>query len=413
MFGRKPKIFRAEDDLFDWFTISYASVLRLVGALLLVASSAGAYLYLKQRPVSIGLPMPTQARFSWFEGVVKVKIAGSADWVVASAELLLGKNDLVRTLPGGAAEIAFFDGTRVHLRPDSLVSIEETSEDSASRRRVAWHIASGEVQLKTGPRETPGSVTEVSTPTVRGRVAGSSSAAVRVAESGASEFRLFEGSTQITTKSGQLLDLGPAQALRVSAEGQASARLPLPLPPVLRSAPQEAVARAGDSGATARLSWQPEPSAIAYRVMVDHNAAFAWPLIDHKGVKESAIELRGLDPGRYFWRVAALGQHDLEGAFSEYSRLQVVRGHAGTPLKPPPLELESLEVRGRIAQVKGRTEPFARVTINGQKAEVLADGSFNEFVTLLPLPEQEIVVQAQGAEGGMAEQRRAVTLPVS
>ena len=37
------------------------------------------------------------------------------------------------------AEITFFDGTVVHVRPDSLITIEDTSEDFATkRRRVAW-----------------------------------------------------------------------------------------------------------------------------------------------------------------------------------------------------------------------------------------------------------------------------------
>jgi hypothetical protein len=34
-------------------------------------------------------------------------------------------------------------------------------------------------------------------------------------------------------------------------------------------------------------------------------------------------------------------------------------------------------------------------------------------VTLLPQTDQEIVIQAHGADGGMAEQKRTVTLPVS
>jgi hypothetical protein len=147
--------------------------------------------------------------------------------------------------------------------------------------------------------------------------------------------------------------------------------------------------------------------------MVDHNAAFAWPLVDRTGIKEHTIELRGLDPGRYYWRVAALGRDNLEGAFSEYARLDVVRGRPTTRLKPPPLWVDSIEVRGLIAQVKGRTEPLARLTINGQKAEVRLDGSFNEFVVLPAEDVQEIVVQAQSAAGGVAEHRAQVALPPS
>ena len=73
--------------------------------------------------------------------------------------MVLRKSDLVRTGPGAAAEITFFDGTVVHVRPDSLITIEETSEDpNTKRRRVAWHISSGEVNFqtrRTGRRQRP------------------------------------------------------------------------------------------------------------------------------------------------------------------------------------------------------------------------------------------------------------------
>ena len=49
--------------------------------------------------------------------------------------MVLRKSDLVRTGPGAAAEITFFDGTVVHVRPDSLITIEETSEDPSTKRR--------------------------------------------------------------------------------------------------------------------------------------------------------------------------------------------------------------------------------------------------------------------------------------
>ena len=414
MFRRQPKVFRVEDELFEWFTVTYASILRVVAGLLLLAGGGWAYLHLRDRSVSELLVRAPDARFNWFEGEVKVRAAGTADWVMAARGMALGKHDLVRTQPGAAAEIAFSDGTLVHLRPDSLVSLEATREQSnTGRRQVAWHIASGEVQCRTGPRREPGSAAAVSTPAVQALLGGTSSAAIRVAETGASEFRLFEGTGEVTTRTGRQVELATAQALRVSAEGQLGPKLALPSPPLLDPTQYQAVVGNAASGAVARLNWRPAPAALAYRVMVDHNAAFAWPLVDRTGIKEHAVELRGLVPGRYYWRVAALGRDNLEGAFSEYARLDVVRGHPAAKLTPPPLWVDSIEVRDLIAQVKGRTEPFARVTINGQKAEVRLDGSFNEFVILLPRKIQEVVVQAHGADGGVAERKTKVALPVS
>src|SRR4029453_5555495 len=81
-------------------------------------------------PPKVEAPMPTgtTARFTSIEGNVKVKTVGTFEWVTADRNMVLRKSDLVRTGPGAAAEITFFDGTVVHVRPDSLITIEETSE---------------------------------------------------------------------------------------------------------------------------------------------------------------------------------------------------------------------------------------------------------------------------------------------
>ena len=47
--------------------------------------------------------------------------------------MTLSRLDLVRTGSGAAAEIRFFDGDVVHVRPDSLITIEEGSEDPATK----------------------------------------------------------------------------------------------------------------------------------------------------------------------------------------------------------------------------------------------------------------------------------------
>src|SRR4029453_17470430 len=142
----------------------------------------------------------TGARFRSLEGSVRVKPVGQFEWISADTHMVLRKNDLVRTGSGAAAESTFFDGTVVHVRPDSLITIEETSEDpSTKRRRVAWHVSSGEVNFQTVRHNVPGSATEVSTPTVRGTLGENAAANIRVAESGDSDIRMFRGSARTET----------------------------------------------------------------------------------------------------------------------------------------------------------------------------------------------------------------------
>ena len=114
----------------------------------------------------------------------------------------------MRTGPGSAAEITFFDGTVVHVRPDSLITIEETSEDpSTKRRKVAWHISSGEVQFNAPRPGAGGSEREISTPTLRTTTREAAAGGVAVQESGESNIKLYSGTAKIETKTGETLQL--------------------------------------------------------------------------------------------------------------------------------------------------------------------------------------------------------------
>jgi hypothetical protein len=132
--------------------------------------------------------------------------------------------------------------------------------------------------------------------------------------------------------------------------------------------------------------------------------------VDRGGIKESSVEVRGLDLGKYYWRVAAVDRDGVSGKFSEFSRFTVARpdGAVQGDGPPPPLTIDTVDVRANILQIKGRTEPGATVTVNGQRVDVQADGSFNEFIQLAKLGRQIVVVKSVGINGGENEQRRSV-----
>jgi hypothetical protein len=413
---RKPR--RPDDDLVDWFTISYKTIYIAIALLILVGG--GAYYHYFGTPINpnpvIDVPAPTvtTARFTSIEGNVKVKPVGVFDWYSADPSMVLRKSDLVRTGPGGTAEITFFDGTVVHVRPDSLITIEDTSEDFATkRRRVAWHISSGEVNFQTGKKNVPGSATEISTPTVQRLTAGElTDGGIRVAQSGDSDVKIYRGSTQVVTKAGEKLTLGASEALKIDATGKAGPKQVLLDAPVLQAPPHQTEMSYPDpSRATTLLSWRSVPGSVSYHVMVDYSPYFNRPLVDQVR-KDSSVELRGLDTGKYYWRVAALDKDGVEGGFSGFARFTVVRkeGGAGGSGTPPLLVIEAVDVRGNILQIKGRTEPGATVTVNDQRVDVQGDGSFNEFIQLDKGGRQIVVIRSTSINGGVSKQERPIVV---
>jgi hypothetical protein len=416
---RKPK--NASDDLVDWFTVSYRTIYIAIGVALLVGGGVGYHYYAKNAspaPPSTEATTATvtTARFTTIEGNVKVKPVGQFEWINADGAMTLRKSDLVRTGPGGAAEITFFDGTVVHVRPDSLITIEETSEDPATkRRRVAWHISSGEVNFKA-PRPTgAGAERQISTPTVRTTTQEEAAGGVIVQESGESAVKAYTGTFTVQTKTGDSVQIGPNSQVKVDAVGRAGPVQNLPPVPVLLAPPHQAeIAYPDTARATTLLAWRPVTGASGYHFQIDYSPYFNRPIYDRRDWKEPSIELRGLDVGKYYWRVAAIDDKSAEGSYSEFSRFTVSRPAGGGPGTgpPPPLAIDSLEVRQNILQVRGRTEPGATVTVNGQRVDVGADGSFNEFITLtVDKPGRQMVaIKSTGINGGENTQRRSVAV---
>ncbi len=110
--GRPTK---RQDDLFDWFTVTYRSIYTTLGLVALLVIGGFAVYHIRHGgapPQSPQSPVPTvtTAHFTSIEGNVKVKAVGTFEWVTADTSMILQKSDVVRTGSGSAAEITFSTG---------------------------------------------------------------------------------------------------------------------------------------------------------------------------------------------------------------------------------------------------------------------------------------------------------------
>jgi hypothetical protein len=402
---------RASGDHIEWFTVSYRTL--TLAALALVLLGVGGWLLFGKRtppPPPVPASIETGARFERIDGSVQVKRAGTLEWVTATRAVVLRQNDLVRTGSDASAEIHFADGMVFNVRPDSLITIEESSQNPLSRQqRTALAIQTGTAEFTTAPRNVPGSTT-ISTPTVRTTADRETAGSIQVAESGATGVRIFRGQGEAQTKGGQRIALVSNQGVNVDAAGAAGATVDLPKVPALTAPPnQTEVAYPDLAQGVTLLVWNGVQGASGYRVMVDFSPGFARPLYDRQGVRGTQMELRALDAGSYYWKVAALDAAGAEGGFSDLWRFTLTKAPQSTAA-PPPLVVEAAELKGNILHVRGRTEAGSRVTLDEERLEVQPDGSFNEFLTFGGGPGATVVVRAVSPRGGASEQRRRVTV---
>jgi hypothetical protein len=376
-----------------------------VGGILLALIGIGAYYFY----FILKAPVPGAgelARFSAVEGEVKVKASGKDSWVPGTMAAKLYTGDVIQTAPRAGAEISFqATNNLVRIRPDSVVLLGEPAGASAGSK-AAWKVESGRVNFEVGQQ------TEISSPNVRTVAMVGAQGNIDINEGGDTGIRIFKGVAQVQTSQGDKLTLNENEGLRVDKSGKAGIKLALPGAPSAVAPPAQAqLPYAKPPGATTTLTWKGVNGGDTYRVAMDYNVTQANLLLsaalDAPGLKDTTHELNGLDPGKYFWRVAAVNKEGFEGAFSNVSSFAVVKPVA-TPTPPPTddgpaLSMDPVDALEGALQVRGRTKPGATVSVDGITVKVQADGSFSEFVKRSA--RTEVVVKATGPDGQVTEQK--------
>jgi hypothetical protein len=357
------------------------------------------------------VPKPGEqvARITAVEGRVRVKPNEVEIWNDARLADLLHVGDVVQTEPRSGAAISFNAGSMVRVRPDSIVYLGGSAELSTA----AWRVESGRVNFTVGEQ-----VTQIVTPTVRATAEQNSTGNIDVGEGGETGVKVYSGQASIETTQGQIITLGENEAVEVDAAGQAGDKQSLPPPPKLLSPTLKAILPfASPPEASAELTWEAVVNGDTYHVALDYNVVQAELLLsatlDEPGIRDTRHELQGLDPGRYFWRVAAVNEAGLEGAFSRVSffSVETLPEPEVAVVEPEPegprLTVAAIEdVGSGVLHVHGRAEPGATVTVDGYEIAVQADGSFSEYVQRTG--RAEVTVQATGPDGELAEQARPV-----
>lgn len=418
---KKPK----SESVIAWITITYRSV--AIGAFLLLLL-AGFIVYLalpESRALTARAWQSTlnrldssvgrsdkfaagkqQAHFTAIDGKVRVKKANSNSWVAADYSLPLEKGDVVQTTAEGMAKVTFADGTNYTIKQDSLIVVEENSANAQQQTQVAVQVTTGTVDLTTSTY-AQGSKNQVIVSGATASLSPESAAVVR-SDSTADqhEILLKKGSGEVM-RNGQTVRLSDYEKVSFQAESQSMMKEKELGPPTLIAPTNMAPLIAlGNHGVT--FSWSPVGKGNRYRIRIARNPYFSSTLFD-RVVPGTTMQVAGLTDGPYYWAVQTVGQDGKQSVESDKNRFTVI---AKTKQEESiTLDLRPLVQHGHVIEVQGKTEPAARVMVNGQEVPIVdADGTFHYFTPPLPNGESLITVTAQNARGGVNTQQKRIVI---
>lgn len=353
-------------------------------------------------------PSARQARFVNLDGKVQVKKVDSVQWMNADYQLTLDKGDLIQTDSEGVARIAFADGTTYTVKGDTLVTVEENlvAQDHASQ--VGVHITSGQVDLTTGAWDVPGSKAEVSFENAVASLRANSHAAVRSdPATREQEITLASGSAELD-RGGEHLDIAQWERVSFPTGGTMTKSQVLSPPELAEPLNLQPIIVGDPKHDPVHFSWKPVTTAKTYDFQVSTTTMFNHIVMEKKTTTTS-VDIAGLDPGDYFWRVRAIdAKNALSDSSESYKFTLVVQGKEQEML----LDVDDTELQGSVVEVIGRTEPGAALIINGEQvADIQSDGHFRYFSQPMPRGSHTIVITGQNRRGGTAIKRVQVVIP--
>lgn len=347
-----------------------------------------------------------QAHFTNIDGSVKVKKANSNTWVAANYSVPLEKGDVVQTSSEGMAKIVFADGTNYTIKQDSLIVVEENSTNEKQQTQVAVAVTTGTVDLTTSTF-SQGSRSEVRVAGASASLAPESAAMVRNdPRADTHEILLKKGAGQVT-RGGQTVTLSNWDRVSFRASEPSLKKVKEIGPPVLIQPANMVPVYISGAGRPIDFAWSPVPNSRGYRLRVSRNAYFSSTVYD-KVLQGTDAKIPGLKEGGYYWVVTTLDEKGKESVESERNQFSVVAKI--TDAMTMPLELQPLTQHGRMIEIRGKTDPAARVMVNGFDVPMIStDGTFSFITKPLPAGENVITVTAQNNKGAVkTEQRRVV-----
>jgi hypothetical protein len=349
--------------------------------------------------------MPQQARFTSFDGTVRVKKVNSNTWVAADYSLPLEKGDVVQTMSEGIAKVAFADGSTYSIQPDSLITIEENTTNADQQVEVAVRLQTGNFQLNTGDVNSRQQVRIDNATTTVGK--DTALEAFNDRRKGAPAVLVTKGAGTFEI-AGERTTLAPYERVTFNPETNQVQKQKEIAPPVLLAPANMMPIFVSAANKQVEFSWTPVDGVKEYHVRLSQNPYFS-SLVKEARVDSPEWKLNALPEGKYYWIVQSVDERGRESIASDTNGFSVVS--KGNEAVSMPLELEPFIQHGHVLEIKGKTEQGARVMVNGEQVPVVDDdGGFIYFTPPLPSGESVITITAQNHGGGVRTETKKVVI---
>jgi hypothetical protein len=213
---------------------------------------------------------------------------------------------------------------------------------------------------------------------------------------------VFEGGLKISG-GGRVEKLESGERIRSDGGGKLQPKEVLPgVPRPIAPADQKIFVHEDPAKASTTLTWEKMAGASRYHLQISDRMLFTATLYDADRV-ETAVQIEGIPPGEYFWKVASVTKDDVRGPYSSPRRFRVTTQalHDKEDTTPPILEITENVQSGPMLILNGRTEPGALLWVDDEKVDVADDGAFYAVIRLRKEGVNEVLISAQDASGNV------------
>ena len=394
-----------------WFTISYKQIVAWAAAIALVGGLGGFAFFkdyivrkynqfLEAEGSTKTVSTKKSGSFSKLIGTVKVKKSDAVQWTNADSQTVLEEGDYIQTSSDSFASIVFPDGTQYRMKPDSLIVVQENSEDPRTlAKKVTVRVTSGSINLSTVKKDVESSTTSVSAASTTAIIHENSRMDVESNPGKkTSIFALSQGKARVV--SGGVSTPMEAYDQVTAVEGKLT-KEKLMQPPELMTpnSVKPVVAREG-LATKIQFTWKPVPLAAAYKIKISNSSLFSKNIREETLKQETQFVTSGLGEGTYYWTVTAISADNKSSRDSDPNKFLLINKSFREKETDVFLDVKIIRI-SNIFEIIGRTDPSASVIINEEPVTSMsADGSFKHFTSPLPHKGKNLItITAQDRSG--------------